>query len=96
MLLVGLTSQMTKDNFLGVRRENRPLEPETSANTSLQAQTQKLLRFDGEFHRQFFEHLSTKPVDNHVDRVFRRDAALPAVEKLILANFRRRRLMLDL
>ena len=57
---------------------------------------EKLLRFHGELHRQLAEDFLAEAVDDHVDRVFRRDAALAAVENLVLADLRRRRLVLDL
>src|SRR6266536_3230256 len=51
-----------------------------------QADTQQLLCFDGEFHRQLTEDVLAEAVHDHVHGVFGREAALPAVEDLILAN----------
>ena len=48
-----------------------------------------------ELHRQFPEDLFTEATHNHVDRIFFGDAALFAIEDLILANLRRRCLVLD-
>ena len=66
------------------------------AHAALETDAEKLLRLDGKFHRQFFEHLFAEAIDNHIHRIFRRNAPLPAIEKLILADFRGRCLMLDL
>src|SRR5262245_65225045 len=64
------------------------------SNAALQRDAQQLLGFDGEFHRQLAEHFAAKPADNHVDCILRRQAALAAIEDLILANLRRRRFVL--
>ena len=57
---------------------------------------EQLLRLDGELHRQLLEDFLAEAVDDHVDRVLGRDAALLAVEDLVLADLRRRRLVLHL
>src|SRR5262249_55067997 len=49
-----------------------------------------------EFHRQFAEDLLAESVDDHRDRVFRRNAALIEIEDLLLADLRCRSLVLDL
>ena len=66
------------------------------AHASLETDAEKLLRFNRKFHRQLFEYLFAEAVDNHIDRIFRRNAPLPAVEQLIFADFRRRCLVLHL
>jgi hypothetical protein len=66
------------------------------ADTTLKTHTQKFLRLDGKFHRQLAKHLFTKTVDDESDSVFRRNAALPAVEELILTDPLCRGLMLHL
>src|SRR5881394_442263 len=66
-----------------------------SADRAFEAHAQKLLRLDRELHRQLFEHLSAETVHDHVDRVLLGEPALPAVEQLVLADLRRRRLVLD-
>src|SRR4051812_44623705 len=63
-------------------------------HASLQADAQEFLRLDGELHRQVQEHLLAETVDDHVDRVLGREAALLAVENLVLADLRRARLVL--
>src|SRR5262245_59916324 len=45
-------------------------------DTSLEAHPEQLLRFDRELHRQLAEHFLAESVDDHVDRVFRGQAAL--------------------
>src|SRR6476661_3628406 len=69
-----------------VRDDSRDVP--VSANTSFQTHPQQLLRLDGELHRQFAEHLLAEAVHDHVDRVLAREAALPAVEDLVLADLR--------
>ena len=54
------------------------------------------MRFDGEFHRQLAEDFFAEAVDDHRNRVFGRDAALIAVENLVLADFRGAGFVLDL
>src|SRR5881392_2555131 len=67
---------------------------ESSADAALQAHPEQLLRFDGEFHRQLLENFLAKTVHNHVHGVLRRNAALVAVENLVLADLRGGRLVL--
>src|SRR3990172_1770590 len=66
-----------------------------SANTALQRDAQQFLRLDGEFHRQLPEDLPAEPAHNQVDRLVCGQPALAAVEELVVANLRRRRLVLD-
>src|SRR5439155_893438 len=61
------------------------------SNGPFQRDTQELLRFDGEFHRQLAEHFLAEAADDHVDGVLRRQPALTAVKDLVLADLRRRR-----
>ena len=63
---------------------------------AFEADAEQLLRLDRELHRQLAEHFLAEAVDDHVDGVLGRDAALLAVEDLVLADLRRRRLVLDL
>src|ERR1700680_2769771 len=69
--------------------------PMPSADGAFQTHAQQILRLDRELHRQLLEHHFAKPADDHVDRIFRRDAALQAIEQLILADFRSAGLVLD-
>src|SRR5689334_489311 len=66
------------------------------SDAAFQTHSEQLLRLDGELHRQVEEHLLAEAVDDHVDRVFRRQTALLAVENLVLADLRRGCLMLHL
>ena len=63
--------------------------------TDPSADAEQLLRLDGEFHRQLAEDFLAEAVDDHVHRVLGREASLPAVEDLILADLRRRGFVLD-
>ena len=53
-------------------------------------------RLDRELHRQLLEHLAAEAVDDHGHRVLFGDPPLAAVEQLVLADLRRRRLVFDL
>src|SRR5688500_5733924 len=66
------------------------------SNRTLEAHAQQFLRFDRELHRQLAEDFLAEAADDHVDGVFRRQAALPAVENLVLADLRRRRFVFHL
>ena len=66
------------------------------SDAALQAHPEKLLRFHGKFHRQFFKNLLAETVDDQVDRVLLRQAALLAIKQLVFADFGSRRFMLDL
>src|SRR3954447_9639047 len=63
-------------------------------DASFQRNSEQLLRFDGELHRELAEHFAAETADDHRHRVFRADAALLAIEKLVLADLRGRRLVL--
>src|SRR5205823_14143526 len=78
-----------------IRASTRPWPVPASAHAPLQTLPQQLLRLDRELHRQLAEHLLAEAVDDHADRVLRRQAALLAVENLVLADLRRRGLVLD-
>src|SRR5207244_12474782 len=64
------------------------------ANAALQRDAQELLRFHGELHRQLSKDFTAEAAHDQVDGVLARHAALPAIEDLILADLRRRRLVL--
>src|SRR5687768_9678005 len=66
------------------------------SNRTFEAHTQQFLGFHREFHRQLAEDFLAEAADDHVDRVLRLEAALPAVEDLVLADLRRRRFVLHL
>src|SRR3981189_2554019 len=70
-----------------------PLKP--LADGAFQTHAQQVLRLDRELHRKFLEHHFAKSTDDHVDRVFGRDAALQAIEQLVLADFGGAGLVLD-
>src|SRR2546428_2070227 len=61
-----------------------------------QAHADQLLGFHRELHRELQEDLLAEAVDDHVRRVFGRDAARLAVEQLLIADLRGRRLVLHL
>src|SRR6476469_3029125 len=63
-------------------------------NASFKADSQQLLGFHGEFHGKLAEHFLTEAVHDHRDRVFGRDAALPAIENLVFPDLGGRRLVL--
>src|SRR5262249_13983316 len=63
-------------------------------DTSFEADTEQLPRLDGEFHRQLPEDLLAEAADDHIHGVLRREPALTAAEDLVLADLRRRRLVL--
>src|SRR5215467_13038286 len=85
------------------RRISRPAAPAcrfltcsiSSPHTAFERHAQQLLRFNGKLHRQLTEHFLAEAADDQVDGVFGREPALTAVEDLVLADFRRRRLVLD-
>ena len=51
--------------------------------------------FNREFHRQFIQNVLSIAVDYQADSFFRRDAALVAVEQLVLRNLRCRGLVFE-
>src|SRR5262249_32591739 len=56
---------------------------------------QKLLRLDSKFHWQLTEDFFAEAIHNHVHRVLGRQAALIAVENLVLADLGSRSFVLD-
>src|SRR6185312_6589270 len=56
---------------------------------------EQVLRLDGELHRQFLEDGLAEAAHDHVHRILLGDAALQAVEELVLADLRGARLVLD-
>src|SRR4051794_21278889 len=68
----------------------------SSAHRSFKAHGKQLLGLDRKLHRQFVQHLLAEPVDDEIDRVLLRQAALAAVEQLVLGDLRGRRLVLHL
>ena len=62
---------------------------------AFEAHAEELLCLDRELHRQLAQHLLAESVHDHRDRVFLGDAALAAVEELVLADLRGGRLVLD-
>src|SRR5438093_7157187 len=68
----------------------------TSADAPLEADAEQLLRLDGELHGKLAEDLLAESIHDHGHRVLRGEPALAAVEELILADLRRRGLVLEL
>src|SRR6516162_2064917 len=66
-----------------------------STDAAFEAHGEQLLRLDCEFHRQLLEHLLAKAVDNQRDRILGAQTTLAAIEELIVADLRGRRLVLD-
>src|SRR5207248_10542236 len=62
---------------------------------AFEADREQLLRLDREFHRQLLQHLLAEAVDDERQRILVREAALPAIEHLVLADLRCRRFVLD-
>ena len=54
------------------------------------------MRFNGEFHRQFLYDFLDKTVDDQSDRLLFGNAALKAIEQLVVGDFRGGRLVLQL
>src|ERR1035441_8809183 len=64
--------------------------------TSFETNSEVLLCFHGELHGEFAEYFFAEPMHDHRHGIFARDAALPAVENLVLADLRRGRFVLHL
>src|SRR5215469_16180737 len=77
------------------RMRARGPRSQSSPDAAFEADGQQLLGLDRKFHRQFFEHLLAEAVDDQRYRVFGVEAALPAIEQLVLADLRCRRFVLD-
>src|SRR5579871_1505102 len=65
-------------------------------DASFQTDSQQLLGFHCEFHGQLAKNFFAEAVHDHGNRVFRGDAALPAIEDLVLADLRGGSFMLHL
>ena len=70
------------------------MRPTHLSHAAFQTDTQELLGFHRELHRQFAEYFLAEAADDHVDGIFRGQPALAAVEDLVLADLRRGRFML--
>jgi hypothetical protein len=57
-----------------------------SADAPFETDADEFLRFDRELHRQLLQHLAAEAVDDHRDGLLLRQAALQAVEQLIVAD----------
>src|ERR1700692_2476322 len=55
---------------------------------AFQAYAQQLLGFHGELHRELAEDFLAEAVHDHRHRIFGGNAALPAIENLVLADLR--------
>src|SRR5215468_787638 len=66
-----------------------------SAHRAFEREPEQVLRLDGELHRQLAEHLLAEAVHDHRDGVLLGEPALAAVEELVVADLRGRRLVLD-
>src|SRR3954453_1805780 len=93
------SSRCISNDFLALifasRRLLRAAGYNRSAHAALQADRDQLLRLHGEFHGELLQHILDETVDDKRHRVFRREAALPAVEKCVLGDFRGRGLVLE-
>src|SRR5262245_21294087 len=69
--------------------------PLSLSDAAFETHAQELLCLDSELHRQLAEDLLAKAADDHRHCIFGRDAALLAVEELVVADLRDRGLMLD-
>src|SRR5689334_10613363 len=73
-----------------------PTRSRYSSDRPLQTHRQELLCLDGEFHRQFLQHILAEPVDDQVHRILFRQPSLTAIEQLVLGDLRSRRLVFHL
>src|SRR5436190_5821681 len=64
------------------------------ADAAFQTDAEELLRFHGELHRQLTEDLPAESADDQVHGVLGREAALAAIEDLVLVDLRGGRLVL--
>ena len=67
-----------------------------SSDAPFQTDAQEPLGLDRELHRQLLEHLAAEAVHDHGHGVLLGDPPLAAVEQLVVADLRRRRLVFDL
>src|SRR5260370_17434432 len=59
-----------------------------STDAALEAHSEQLLRFDSEFHRQLFQDFLAEAVDDQRYRVLGAEPTLPAIQQLVLPDFR--------
>jgi hypothetical protein len=57
-----------------------------SADAAFEADAEKFLSFDGEFHGQFFEDFLAEPVHDHVHGILGGKPALVAIKDLVFAD----------
>src|SRR5215472_12442323 len=69
MLIVSLSSRRKPGPIVAVDTEQGMPPIWELADAALEADGQKLLRLDGEFHRQFLQHLLAETVDDQRHRV---------------------------
>ena len=70
--------------------------PRSYPTDAFERDPDQLLRLDGELHRQLLDDVLDEAVDDERDRLLLGEAALHAVELLVLGDLRRRRLVLEL
>src|SRR5579862_10045579 len=70
-------------------RRTHGADPATwmSSDAAFEADRQQLLRFDRELHRQFLQDVLAEAVDDQRERVLVLDAALAAIEQLVVEIF---------
>src|SRR5262245_35189473 len=92
-----ISAQLTITSKSSITSIDDPLSAtDGSANTALETHAEELLGFHGELHRQLAKDLLAESVDDHRHGILRRDAPLPTIEELVLADLRGRGLMFDL
>src|SRR5260221_5380059 len=64
-------------------------------DAAFEADREELLRLDRELHRQLLQDVPAEAVDDQGQRVLVGEAALAAIEQLVVADLRGRRLVLD-
>lgn len=57
-----------------------------SSHAAFETDAEQLLRFNGEFHREFLEHFFAEAVHDHVHCILRGEAALVAIKDLVFAD----------
>src|SRR5205823_10310306 len=67
----------------------------SSPDAAFEADGEELLRLDRELHRQLLQDVPAEPVDDQRQRILVGETALAAIEQLVLADLRGRRLVLD-
>src|SRR5690242_8569529 len=61
--------------------------PTRLSNTSFQADAQQFLRLNGKFHGQLAEYFFAEAIHDHAHGILGGDAALTAIEDLVLSDF---------